>query len=54
VSQTVDGELLTKKRNPTEPVKRKNSKRTVLIIEESVSVDDVKKREKKRSYKLNK
>jgi len=50
----VDGELLTKKRNPNQTAKRKKIKCTVKEIEEPTSTIEMRNDEKKRSYKLNK
>lgn len=52
----VDGELLTKKRNPNEAVKRKKIKKakTEIEVEKSISTNEAKKEGKNRSYKLNK
>ena len=50
----VDGELLTKKRNPYELVKQKKNIKSKIEIEKPVSTEEVKKEEKGRCYKLNK
>jgi len=50
----VDGELLTKKRNPWAIVKQKRKIKSKIEIEKPISTDEVKKEEKERSYKLNK
>lgn len=50
----VDGELLTKKRNPNQQAKRKKIKKTEIEIEKSISIEEMRKKENGRSYKLNK
>ena len=50
----VDGELLTKKRNPNQTAKLKKIKNTVKEIEKPTSTIEVRKDRKERSYKLNK
>jgi hypothetical protein len=50
----IDGELLTKKRNPYEFVKQKKNIKSKIGIENPISTEEVKKEEKVRSYKLNK